>query len=254
MDARVQLACAQPALRITEFKTLILGIRGARTKLKIITLLALAAGPAVLVAGHGEQVGIPQWIRGNAGLWSEGIISDAEFVSSMQYLVGAGVLKLPITEARAAGGPVDDTETAQSFVVHFSQGPFAEKVSIYSYSLYSQMSRTTQDQSLDYTKYAENVPSFALDSLISADKQPVYVAVERYLDHQHDIADFLVDVEIMSGNGEVLQTWEYEKCGIVDYWVYTNTDKTEYNFSGADRMEIRDRMVVSCFDQRLNIE
>lgn len=56
----------------------------------------------------------------------------------------------------------------------------------------------------------------------------------------------------MSGDGEVLQTWEYEKCGIMDYRVYT--DKTEYNFSGTDRMEIRDQMVVSCSEQRLNIE
>ena len=236
------------------FKTLILGIRGACTKLKIIMLAALAAGPAVLVAGHGEQAGIPQWIRGNAGLWSDGIISDSEFVSSMQYLVGAGVLEIPITEARATGGPITDAERAQSFVVHFSQGPFDEKVSIYSYSLYSQISRTTQDQSLDYTKRLEYVPSFTLHSLISADKQPVYVVAERYLDHHHDIADFFVDVEIMSGDGRVLQTWEYEKCSIVDYLVYTNTDKTKYNFSGADQMEIRDRMMVSCSDQRLNIE
>lgn len=106
--------------------------------------------------GGGDQVGIPQWIKGNAGLWSEGTISDSEFVNSLQYLLGAGILELPITEARAASSPVSDEDTAQSFVVHFSRGPFAEPVSIYSYSLYGQLSKTTQDTSLDYNKYGEN--------------------------------------------------------------------------------------------------
>lgn len=206
-----------------------------------------------MVAGYGDSAGIPQWIKGNAGLWSEGVISDSEFVNSLQYLLGAGILELPITEARAATSPVSDEDSAQSFVVHFSWGPFDEPVSIYSYSLYWQMSRTTQDTSLDINKYAEKVPSFTLYSLPSHDKQPVYEVVERYLDHQYSIQDFFVDVEILTGSGDILQTWKYEKCKIVDYWVYSNTDKTKYNFSGTDGIEIRDGMTLSCVSQRLEV-
>ena len=206
-----------------------------------------------MLGGGGDQVGIPQWIKGNAGLWSEGTISDSEFVNSLQYLLGAGILELPITEARAATSPVSDEDTAQSFVVHFSRGPFAEPVSIYSYSLYGQLSKTTQDTSLDRSQYGEKVPSFRLNSLPSPDKQPVYEVVERYLDHQYAIPDFFVDVEILTGNGDVLQTWKYEKCKIVDYVVYNNTSKTQYNFSGTDGIEIRDEMVLSCVSQRLEV-
>lgn len=208
-----------------------------------------------MAAAYGDSVdgGIPQWIKTNAGLWSEGVISDSDFANSMQYLLSAGIPELPIPEVRAADGRASDAETAQSLVVHFSQGPFDKKVSIYSYSLYYQRSRTTQDTSLASTQYAENVPSFSLRSLPSSDKRPVYDVVERYLDHQYDIADFFVDVEIVSGSGEVLQTWQYERCKIVDYEVYPNTDKTQYSFSGDDRMEIRDSMVLSCFTQRLDV-
>lgn len=222
-------------------------------KARIAVFLSLAAVPAVLAAGYGDSAGIPQWIKGNAGLWSEGVISDSEFVNSLQYLLGAGILELPITEARAATSPISDEDSAQSFVVHFSWGPFDEPVSIYSYSLYWQMSRTTQDTSLDRQKHAENVPSFTLYSLPSPDKQPVYEVVERYLDHQYAIPDFFVDVEILTGSGDVLQTWKYEKCKIVDYWVYSNTDKTRYNFSDTDGIEIRDGMTLSCVSQRLEV-
>lgn len=92
-----------------------------------------------------------------------------------------------------------------------------------------------------------------MNSLPSPDKQPVYEVVERYLDHQYAIPDFFVDVEILTGNGDVLQTWKYEKCKIVDYVVYNNTSKTQYNFSGTDGIEIRDRMVLSCSSQRLEV-
>ena len=216
-------------------------------------LLAFAAVPAVLAVGYGDSAGIPQWIKGNAGLWSEGAISDSEFVHSLQYLVSEGILEIPISEVHATGSQLSDSETAQSFVVHFSQGPFQEPVSIYSYSLYVQRSRSTQDMSLSYAQRAENVPSFSLHSLPSRDKQPVYDVAERYLDHQYGIADFFVDVEIMSGDGSVLQTWKYEECRISDYWLYHNTDKTEYNFSGDDGIEMRDWTVLSCQTQRLEV-
>ena len=222
-------------------------------KARIVVFLSLVAIPVALTAGYGDSASIPQWIKGNAGLWSEGTISDSEFVNSLQYLLGAGILELPITEARAASSPISDEDTAQSFVVHFSQGPFAEPVSIYSYSLYQQKSRTTQDTSLAYTKNLERVPSFHLQSLPSPDKQPVYEIVERYLDHQYSIPDFFVDVEILTGTGDVLQTWKYEKCKVVDYWVYSNTSKTQYNFSSTDGIEIRDDLLLSCVSQRLEV-
>ena len=159
-------------------------------KARIAVFLSLVAIPVALTAGYGDSASIPQWIKGNAGLWSEGTISDSEFVNSLQYLLGAGILELPIIEARATTSLVSDEDAAQSFVVHFSQGPFDEPVSIYSYSLYVQRSRSTQDMSLSYTQRAENVPSFYLESLPSHDKQPVYEVVERYLDHQYSIPDF----------------------------------------------------------------
>ena len=39
-------------------------------------------------------LGIPQWIRDNAKWWSEGLISDQDYVNGLQYLIQQGVLKV----------------------------------------------------------------------------------------------------------------------------------------------------------------
>ncbi|GKS67767.1 hypothetical protein YTPLAS73_13140 [Nitrosarchaeum sp.] len=44
---------------------------------------------------------IPEWIRNNAKWWSEGTISDSDFVSGIQYLIKHNILNVPATEEHA---------------------------------------------------------------------------------------------------------------------------------------------------------
>ncbi len=46
-------------------------------------------------------VGIPEWIRGNAGAWSAGVIGDGEFAAGIEWLVSNGVIMIPDTPAAA---------------------------------------------------------------------------------------------------------------------------------------------------------
>jgi len=39
-------------------------------------------------------VPIPDWIKNNAGWWSDGTINDDAFVSAIQYLVERGILEV----------------------------------------------------------------------------------------------------------------------------------------------------------------
>lgn len=48
---------------------------------------------------------IPPWIKSNAGWWAGGQISSDEFLSSIQYLVTAGLIEVP----KEAGGSEDTT-------------------------------------------------------------------------------------------------------------------------------------------------
>lgn len=45
----------------------------------------------------GSPLVIPQWIKNTARWWSDGTVSDSEFVQAMQYLIQQGILKIPQT-------------------------------------------------------------------------------------------------------------------------------------------------------------
>ncbi|MCZ6583194.1 MAG: peptidase, partial [Thaumarchaeota archaeon] len=40
---------------------------------------------------------IPNWVKNNAGWWSNGQIGDTDFVSGIQYLINKGIMKIPPT-------------------------------------------------------------------------------------------------------------------------------------------------------------
>jgi len=46
-----------------------------------------------------EEISIPNWVRNNAGWWSENQISDGDFVQGIQYLINNGIMKIPPTQA-----------------------------------------------------------------------------------------------------------------------------------------------------------
>jgi len=56
-------------------------------KEKIIRLPTMTPEPPVP-----ENVVIPDWVRNNAGWWSERLISDEEFANGLQYLISQGII------------------------------------------------------------------------------------------------------------------------------------------------------------------
>ena len=50
-----------------------------------------------------ESVLIPDWIHNNAKWWSEGIITDSDFVSGIQYLIKNNILTVPVTGEQVGG-------------------------------------------------------------------------------------------------------------------------------------------------------
>jgi hypothetical protein len=72
-----------------------------RTKIATIGTIA-----AILIAGSFVQYAaaesIPEWIRNNALWWSEGKISQTEFISGIQFLIQIDILKVPPTQTSAS--------------------------------------------------------------------------------------------------------------------------------------------------------
>ncbi len=65
----------------------------------------MAAIAAVLillpVAQSAAAQEVPAWIKSNAGWWAEGKITEAEFVSAIQFLIDEKILSVPPVEAAA---------------------------------------------------------------------------------------------------------------------------------------------------------
>lgn len=60
---------------------------------------------AIVLAGlfvqHATAESIPDWIRNNALWWSEGEITQTDFVSGLQFLIQKDILQVPITQANS---------------------------------------------------------------------------------------------------------------------------------------------------------
>ncbi len=41
---------------------------------------------------------IPEWVKNNAGWWSEGLIGDSDFVSGIQFLIKEEIMIIPETK------------------------------------------------------------------------------------------------------------------------------------------------------------
>lgn len=57
---------------------------------------------------------------------------------------------------------------------------------------------------------------------------------------------FEARVDVLSGDGAIIQSWDYRKCDIVDYTTFVNENKETYRFSNTDESEIRDVAIFSC--------
>jgi len=193
-----------------------------------------------------EEGLIPSWIKNTAGFWVDGNVEDSEFISALQFLVNHGIMEIPITEVVATTVNLEDKDRAMSLVVHFSDSQDMGKgITIYTFHTFFHFSANLGTTTLDFTQGLENSPAFTLQSLPSKDKSQLYGLVEDYVS-RNTPEPFTVEVDILAGDGEVIQTWEYRKCAIEDYTVFSDQNKENYRFSNTDDIELRELFVFAC--------
>ncbi len=44
-----------------------------------------------------NEISIPDWVRNNAGWWSDGAITDNDFASGIEFMIKEGIIKVPVT-------------------------------------------------------------------------------------------------------------------------------------------------------------
>jgi len=195
-----------------------------------------------------EESLIPSWIKNNAKWWSEGQIGESDYISSLQYLISQGIIEIPITEVTAIEHSLSDSERAQSIVVSFSGGDyFTEEKTIYTYVTFFHYSPAVITGILPSQSVLGVIqPIFWLRSLPSVDKQIIYNLIDKYVNAGQKPQQFDVKVDILAGDGNLIQSWEYRKCDIFDYSTYIDSDKDEYRYGNIDQLEIRELLVIGC--------
>ena len=195
------------------------------------------------INASGEKSIIPEWIKNNAKWWSEGTITEADYISGLQYLITQGVIKIPIKEVTATDTPLSDNDRAQSFVVRIQM---EKELTFYTFSRIAQIGQTIGEDSGSNTPQSfYGGPQFELESIPSKDKKPFYELVTKYQKGPKP-QPFTVNIDIIAGDGSVIETLNYEKCEISAYWVFSDDNEQSYRFAKNDGIEIRDATDFLC--------
>ena len=205
------------------------------------------------VTAYAQSSTIPDWVKNNAKWWSEGQIGESDYISGLQYLISQGIIEIPIKQVIATDVNLADSDRAKSFVVHFKGGDFfTDTVTIYTYSKFLHFSKTIDSNQVTSTNALQDTPVFVLESLPSKDKKIIYDLVDSFISAGKIPEQFDVDVDILAGDGSIIQTWEYRKCAVNDYATFVQENKDIYRFSDKDEAEIRDLIVIACAGFHLN--
>ena len=217
-----------------------------------IPLLATAFSISVLA----DSSLIPEWVKNNAKWWSEGAISEGEYLKSLEYLITKGIINIPEQiEVTAAQTSLTDDERAQFFVVHFSNGLIEKPFTVNTFSKFE--STSSQARGTDLYKfpmyYFKDKAEFFLEGLPSVDKKDLYRGIDRWMTKSTTLNPFAVDIDVVAGDGTVIQTWAYTKCQPTAYGTYLQDVINFYQYSGYEKSEIRDRVAFSCTSVLLKV-
>ncbi len=196
-----------------------------------------------------ENYNIPLWIKENSKWWSEGKISDHDYISGLQYLISQGILKIPV--GVVANDPPNGTNIAQSFIVHI----YADKEYVfYTFSKFNNLSQTIYSPSPDINQpFTYSGPQFQLESLTSVDKKDFYNLISTYLKQPSSVKPYDIDIDVVAGDGSIIETLQYGKCKPSAYSVYTNDDSSLYRLANKDGLEIREDTTFMCSGYHLAV-
>jgi hypothetical protein len=65
------------------------------------------------------------------------------------------------------------------------------------------------------------------------------------------VTPFDVDIDVLSGDGQIIQTWAYKNCEPTAYGTFLQDVTNFYQFVDQDKSEIRDRVTFTCSGVKL---
>jgi len=154
-------------------------------KFSIIFTISIIGFLGFSITASAADSAIPEWIKNSAKWWSEGTISETEYIKSLEYLITQGIIQIsiPITEITAAQTALTEEERAQSFKVTLSGITKPIPVNYFEkFELTTAQLGDASDLQGRMYNFGDHDPKFFLESLPSADKKPFYEFVSKWMD------------------------------------------------------------------------
>ena len=137
-----------------------------------------------------------------------------------------------------------DEDRVMAFSVEISGGEFRTPLTIYTFD---DMEFTEKQKGAGTPSNFEQLEyGLELGSLPSKDKEEFYNLVAEYYNLGKDPEPFDIKVDLLTGDGTILQTWDYSKCDITDYETFLFDNLLFYKGHGGQGPEIRDNTVFDC--------
>ncbi|MCE9616788.1 MAG: hypothetical protein K8Q88_00270, partial [Nitrosarchaeum sp.] len=155
-------------------------------------------------------------------------------------------LKKPSKKPEATLFPIiPPKETrAERIIVQFAGGELQNQATFYSFSKFTPLAKNpTLPISIPGNVIGEK-PRFALESLPTTDKENYYTFLSRYVNPGAAPEPFDATIHIVTGNGNILQSWQYKDCSANNYVIFFTDNLIKFKQSLDS--EIRDKTYFEC--------
>ncbi len=142
-----------------------------------------------------------------------------------------------------------DNDSVQGFIAHFSGRDFD---GLYTVETFSDFSPSTNFIETPFDVITVpgnpfgNKPQFFLESLPSNDKEELYRYYAMYVNPGQPPKPVNVSIDMILGDGTILQRWNYVDCIFYDYTTYLEDSLLKFNYAEDESSEIRDKSEFTC--------
>ncbi len=99
----------------------------------------------------------------------------------------------------------------------------------------------------------ETSPQFFLESIPSKDKDILYKEWSKWVNPGLPPEPFDVSIDMVTGDGTILQRWNYADCELFDYGLRLEDSILRFPFAGEQAPEIRDKSDIACLGLNLQV-
>ncbi len=145
----------------------------------------------------------------------------------------------------------NENDRAMYFTARFSEGliKYTEvvKSNFFKFTPFKDQSPSSAQIHPENTLPRKTPFRFLLETLPSKENINYYQAIDDYFQVDSPLfKSFDASIDVVTGDGTLLQTWEYRNCDLEDYVVYLQDNVFFDRFQGKSGAEIRERSIFLC--------